>query len=238
MIAPSEPSSFTAAVDLVMVMLLKSSEAKTLKSKPRLRLPPPVAMAAARHVLRVGAVQPRHLEIAAQAAHRDRAPLAVVAVDRNAGQPLDRFRQIGVGEVGDVLRGDRIDDLVRAPLEAQGALQRSAETGNNDLLPGLRVGHRLARVRIVLRLGPGHGIARFLCPCRRNACQREPQRAERRAHPQLGPAGTAHLFRSCHFRPPLFCTRSVAAPSMGRYRCAAVRTGAAGCLRHPGASRP
>jgi hypothetical protein len=27
------------------VMLLNSSEAKTLKSKPRLRLPPPVAMA-------------------------------------------------------------------------------------------------------------------------------------------------------------------------------------------------
>jgi hypothetical protein len=40
MIAPSEPSSFSAAVDLVILIPPNSSEAKVLKSKPRERLAP------------------------------------------------------------------------------------------------------------------------------------------------------------------------------------------------------
>lgn len=39
--APSEPSSVWAEAVLRTVMLLNSSEAKTLKSKARLRLAPP-----------------------------------------------------------------------------------------------------------------------------------------------------------------------------------------------------
>src|SRR3546814_7982756 len=47
-------------------------------------------------------------ELRAQAAHRDRAALAGVALDRDAGNALQRFGEILVGEFGDILGDDHI----------------------------------------------------------------------------------------------------------------------------------
>jgi hypothetical protein len=94
---------------------------------------------------RVGAVEAGGLEIAAEAANRDRAAFAIVAVDRDSGQALDRFGEVGVREVGNVLGGDRIDDLVRAALLAQRVLERGAEAGDDDVLAGRFLLGRIGR---------------------------------------------------------------------------------------------
>src|SRR3546814_5152327 len=52
------------------------------------------------------AVQADAGELRAQAAHRDRAALAGVALDRDVGNALQRFGEILVGEFGDILGDD------------------------------------------------------------------------------------------------------------------------------------
>jgi len=79
-------------------------------------------------------VQPDAGEVAAKAADRDRIALAVFAVDRDAGNPLKRLRQVGVGEVSDVFGVDDVDDGVRPTLFAQGAGERGADPGDDDLI--------------------------------------------------------------------------------------------------------
>ena len=105
-------------------------------------------VSAAGDAQRVRAVQARLLEIAAQATHRDRPTLAIVAVDRDAGQALDRFREVRIGEIGDVLGGDRVDDLVGTALLINGVRQASAETGHDDI----RAAFCAALVRAILAL--------------------------------------------------------------------------------------
>ena len=82
---------------------------------------------------RLEAVEAHAREIAAQAAHRDAASFAVVAVERDAGQALQGLGQVGVGEVGDVLGVDGVHHHVGVLLDVDGVAQRHAVTGYLDL---------------------------------------------------------------------------------------------------------
>ena len=57
---------------------------------------------------RFEAVEADAREVAAEAADGDLASFAVVAIDGDAGQALQRFGEVGVGEVGDVLGVDGV----------------------------------------------------------------------------------------------------------------------------------
>ena len=116
----------------------------------------------ARH--RLHAVEPCAAEIAAQAADGDVAALAGVALDRDAGDALERIGEVGVGEGGDVLRVDRIDHFVRFALGLDRRGEALAEAGDDDVLSGaacggLRVRRRRLRRRsgrcLVLRISDG-----------------------------------------------------------------------------------
>ena len=62
---------------------------------------------------RFHAVYFRRREQRRQAAHRDLLALAAAAVQRDAGNALDGFRQVGVGKFGDVFRQDGVDGVGR-----------------------------------------------------------------------------------------------------------------------------
>ena len=78
------------------------------------------------------AVQARAGEVAAQTADGDAAAFAVETVDRDARQALQRFGEVGIGEVGDVLGGDGVDHDVGAALDLQGVGDRGPVTGDDD----------------------------------------------------------------------------------------------------------
>ena len=100
-------------------MLLNSSEANTLKSKPRPRLAPPelsvppVVVSASMPLMRT------RVNWLSEAAHRDLAAFAGVAGDRDARDALQRLGEVQVREVGDVLGDDGVDhaDLAALHLE-------------------------------------------------------------------------------------------------------------------------
>ena len=90
-------------------------------------------------------------EIGAEAAHRDRAAFAGVAVDRHAGNALQQFGEVLVGEVGDVLGDDDVDDAGVVALGAQRRGQRRAEAGDDDLVVVVRL---VARRRLAEPAAP------------------------------------------------------------------------------------
>src|SRR3546814_4213429 len=55
-------------------------------------------------------VDERGVEFRTEAAHRHEGALATRPVDRNAGDTLQRFGYVRVGQFADVLARDRIDD--------------------------------------------------------------------------------------------------------------------------------
>ena len=112
---------------------LNRSDANTLKSKPRPRLGAAPESLAARGGQGLEAVEAHAREVAAQAAHGDAAAFAVVAVERDAGQALQRFGEVGVGEVGDVLGVDGVHHHVGVFLHVDGVAQRQPVTGYLDL---------------------------------------------------------------------------------------------------------
>ncbi len=73
-------------------------------------------------------------EVRAQATHRDRAAFAGVAVDRDAGNALQRLGQVQVGKLADVLGHDRVDLLGAEALLVQRLFQAGAE-GADDFDP-------------------------------------------------------------------------------------------------------
>src|SRR5690606_30316116 len=77
-------------------------------------------------------VQGHQVEAAAEAADRDLRAFTVIAVDGHAGNALERFRQVGVGELADVFRGDRVDDAAVAALDLDRLLDRGANTGDDN----------------------------------------------------------------------------------------------------------
>src|SRR5690606_3184078 len=58
----------------------------------------------------------------------------VDAIDRHAGDALERFREVGVGELADVFGGNAVDDTRRIALEVDRSIERSAHAGDDDRL--------------------------------------------------------------------------------------------------------
>jgi hypothetical protein len=67
-------------------------------------------------------------ELRAEAANGDRAALAGIALDRDAGDALERFGEVLVGELGDVLGDDRVDRGDRIALDVDRGAERGAES--------------------------------------------------------------------------------------------------------------
>jgi hypothetical protein len=78
------------------------------------------------------AVQAHAREIAAEAAHRDAAAFAVVAVEGDTGEALQGLGEVRVGEVGDVLGIDGVLHHRGVLLDVDGVAQRHAVTGYLD----------------------------------------------------------------------------------------------------------
>lgn len=90
------------------------------------------------------------VEVPAEAANRDAGRFAAcaVALDRHAGQALQRGRDVRVREFADVFRRNGIHDPDRIALDVQVALERSADAGDDDVFFGCR-GGSLRRVLCV-----------------------------------------------------------------------------------------
>jgi hypothetical protein len=79
--------------------------------------------------------------------------LAVAALDLHAGDTLQRLGRVGVGQLADILRLDRVDDLVGIALDRLGGAKALAHAGDDDVLVadrclgGLIGGQGLGRLR-------------------------------------------------------------------------------------------
>ncbi len=105
----------------------------------------------------LAAVEQHQVEVRAHAAHGDLLAFAVGAVDRHAGNALQRFGQVGVWELTDIGRDDTVDDAIGILLQGQGGLHRRTQAGHHD---GDRFVARDRRVGIVhLRVGRYYGSA-------------------------------------------------------------------------------
>jgi hypothetical protein len=134
---------------------LNSSEAKTLKSKPRPAVGAAVDVRGAGGGDALDAVDAHAGEAGVQAAHGDLLAFAAVAArQRNAGDALQRLGEVGVGELGDVLGLDHVDDARGLALDVQGAGQAGAEAGDDHFLDSIGIGGG-GRLRGVLGVGGG-----------------------------------------------------------------------------------
>ena len=130
---------------------VNSSEAKTLKSKARSAIR---GGAVAGGGDRLHTVDPDAGELRAEAAHRDRAAFAGVALDGDAGDALQRLGEVLVGEAGDILGDDRVDRRHRFALQVERRVQRGAKAGDDDIGLG-----RFGRCGLRLRgRGVGGGL--------------------------------------------------------------------------------
>src|SRR5690606_24048287 len=82
------------------------------------------------------------VESRTEAADRDLRTFAIAALDADARNTLERFRQVGVGELADIFRRDRVDDARRIALDIHRALEAGANAGHDDDVL-LRVRHIL-----------------------------------------------------------------------------------------------
>ncbi len=71
-------------------------------------------------------------EVGRQAAHADLAAFAAVAGDRDAGNALQAFGQVGVREGGDVVGIDGVEFDIGLAFLLQRSLQRGAEAVDDD----------------------------------------------------------------------------------------------------------
>ncbi len=78
-------------------------------------------------------------ELGAQTAHGDGAAFTAVALDRDAGDALERLGKVLIGELGHVLGDDGVHCADRAALDIERGFQRLAEAGDDDLLLGIAV---------------------------------------------------------------------------------------------------
>ncbi|MNU81323.1 hypothetical protein D3C71_709810 [compost metagenome] len=101
----------------------------------------------------LAAIEQHQVEVRADAAHGHLGAFAAGgAVDRHAADALQRFGQVGIGELADVLGDDAIDHALAVALEVHRRCQAAADTG--DL-------HRIERGGIgALRRGCGGRILR------------------------------------------------------------------------------
>ncbi|PAV67330.1 hypothetical protein WR25_08054 [Diploscapter pachys] len=116
-----------------------------------------VERARARRAVAVADERRRHLAtvegdeviVGAEATDGDELAFAVRPVDRHAGDPLQRFGEVRVGELAHVLGADRVDDTLGVALDVDRVAKRRADAGDDD------VAVRLARGAIG---GGGLGI--------------------------------------------------------------------------------
>ncbi len=80
----------------------------------------------------LAAVQQHQVEVRAEPANGDGRAFTAVAVNRHAGDALERFGQVGIGELADVFSGDRVDDALRFALHIQRCAQAGADAGDDD----------------------------------------------------------------------------------------------------------
>jgi hypothetical protein len=90
-----------------------------------------VAQVRGRHL---AAVQQHHVEVGADAAHGHLLAFAVGAVDRHAGNALQRLGQVGIRELAHVFGHDAVDDTVRVALQVQRRGHRLADAADHHLL--------------------------------------------------------------------------------------------------------
>ena len=71
-------------------------------------------------------------ELGAEAADSDLPTFACIAFNRDTGNALERFREVGVREFCDVFSDDDVDLANRFALRCDSSVQRFAEAGNDD----------------------------------------------------------------------------------------------------------
>ena len=72
-------------------------------------------------------------ELRTESANADKGALARLAVNGDATDSLQGFSQILIGKRTDVLRGNRVDKVVRISLSFQRLLEAAADAGHDDL---------------------------------------------------------------------------------------------------------
>jgi hypothetical protein len=77
-------------------------------------------------------IEQHEVEVRANAADRDSGSFAVASLDGDPADPTQRFGEVGVRELADVLRDDAIHQALRTALKVKGRFEASAHTGHND----------------------------------------------------------------------------------------------------------
>ena len=134
---------------------------------------------------------PVHLhphELRPQAANGHERPFAALPVDGDAGDALQRFGQVLVRELADVLRHQGIDDVVRGALHLDGLPHAAANAAHDDLLK---------RAGRLLRRGGFAGRRQREC--------RQAQDAAHSSNP-LRPCPESHV-QIVHWIPPVYANR-------------------------------
>ena len=60
--------------------------------------------------------------------------LAIAALDLDASDTLQSFDRVGVGQLADILRVDRVDDLIGVSLDRLRRSKALADAGNDDIV--------------------------------------------------------------------------------------------------------
>eukprot|EP01137_Pigoraptor_chileana_P022768 Opistho-2@88051 len=130
-------------------------------------------------------VDPDAGELRAEPAHGDAAAFAAIALDRDAGNALQRFGEVLVGEFGDIFGDDRVDRGDRLALHVERGTERGAEAGDDDLVS--------ARHRFI------GGRSSVLRPSRRGR-----QNGKRCTARQPGQSANAPHCMNSHYHPPMY----------------------------------
>ncbi|MNM36651.1 hypothetical protein D3C81_473660 [compost metagenome] len=107
----------------------------------------------------LAAVERHHVELWTEATRRDLCAFTITALDRDAGDALQRFGQVGVWELADVLGTDRIDHTRGVAFDVHRLAEAVADAGDLDRI-------QLGRLGFTLRLlGSGRLWCRLLPEC-------------------------------------------------------------------------
>ncbi|MCY1172749.1 hypothetical protein D9M73_128920 [compost metagenome] len=133
----------------------------------------------------------RGVEVAAKAADGDAGGFAACArtLDRHARQALQRGRDVRIGEFADVFGRDGVDHASGRTLDVEVALERAAQTRDDnvlaDLVGGGGVGRRSSLRRYHLRGLDILGVAGLRCS---RVCQSEREQARSANQDKFAPA--------------------------------------------------
>src|SRR5690606_13537567 len=100
----------------------------------------------------LAAVEGDQIEARAEATRGDLGAFAVAALDRDAGDALQRLGKVGVRELADVLGADRVDDTGGVALDVHRVLEAVAQPRDDDgvergsIARGLRLDRKSTRL--------------------------------------------------------------------------------------------